>query len=226
MLVRDLLFERLASKKSKMTGISLLLIFFIINMIGMPAVFAAPTVTIQMEKTVYAYGEKLFYVIVVSEVTGEPATIYIRDEQGGKSSGIPIQIIQVNTPVPSTYPFERQVFPIGKYFIDVEYSGASDSIEFELTDSGNIVIPFWIKQVAYYWISDQISDKTFSDAIEFLIKNEIIKVPETVKGSAVSNTQIPTWIKTNTTWWLEEKISDADFALGIQYLIKVGIIVV
>jgi len=203
-----------------------LLIIFIIGMVGMPTVFATPTVTIQMEKMVYTFGEKLFYVIEVSEITGEIATIYLRDEQGKGSSGIPISITELKTPVPSTYPFEKEIFPVGKYFVYVEYSGASDSVEFELIDSGKIVIPFWIKQVAYFWISDQISDESFADVIEFLIKNEIIIVPETEKESIENNTQIPSWIKTNTTWWLEEKISDADFALGIQYLIKTGIIVV
>ena len=203
-----------------------MLIIFIIGMVGMPTVFATPTVTIQMEKMVYTFGEKLFYVIEVSEITGEIATIYLRDEQGKGSSGIPISITELKTPVPSTYPFEKEIFPVGKYFVYVEYSGASDSVEFELIDSGKIVIPFWIKQVAYFWISDQISDESFADVIEFLIKNEIIIVPETEKESIENNTQIPSWIKTNTTWWLEEKISDADFALGIQYLIKTGIIVV
>ncbi len=192
----------------------------------MPNAFAVPTVSIQMDKTIYSYGEKLFYEIQVSEVTGEIATIYISDEEGKGSSGIPIPISELKTPVPSVYPFEREIFPVGKYFIEVEYSGASDSIQFMLVDSGKIVIPFWIKQVAYYWVSDEISDGTFADAIEFLIQNEIIVVSETEKESTVENAQIPRWVKTNAAWWLEEKISDTDFALGIQYLIKVGIIVV
>lgn len=220
------MFERLPYKKSKTNGISLLLIVFLSGIIVMPAVFAIPTVTIQMEKTTYTFGEKLFYVIEVSEITGETATIYIRDEQGKGSSGIPISITELKTPVPSKFPFEKEVFPVGKYFVDVKYSGGSDTAEFELIDSGNIVIPFWIKQVAYFWISDQISDETFADAIEFLIKNKIIIVPETEKESNENNTIIPSWIKTNTVWWLDEQISDTDFALGIQYLIKVGIIVV
>ena len=193
---------------------------------SIPNAFAAPSVSIQIEKTTYSYGEKLFYTIEVSEVTGDIATIHIRDEKGKGSSGIPIAISELKTPVPSLYPFESEIFPVGKYFIEVEYSGATDSVEFELIDAGNIVIPFWIKQVAYYWVSEQISDAAFADAIEFLIKNEIIIVPETETESTAENTQIPSWVKINTVWWLEEKISDTDFALGIQYLIKVGIIVV
>ena len=124
------------------------------------------------------------------------------------------------------YPFEKEVFPTGKYFIDVEYSGGIDTIEFELIDSGNIVIPFWIKQVTYYWISGQIDDVTYADSIEFLIENEIIVIPETQAETPTENKQIPDWIKFNALWWLEEKISDTEFALAVQHLIKVGIIVI
>lgn len=224
--VRDyfeiLLFESVI--KNKKNCISYFTVVLIVGIV-MPNAFAA-TVSIQMDKTTYSFGEKLLYTIEVSEVTGEVAIIHIRDEHGKGSSDIPIPILELTTPVPSVYPFEREIFPVGKYVIEVEYSGASDSIEFELIDSGNIVIPFWIKQVAYYWVSDQISDGTFADAIEFLIQNEIVVVPETEKESTAENTQIPTWVKTNAVWWLEEKISDTDFALGLQHLIKVGIIVV
>ena len=218
-----LLFERLG--KNKWKYLSHLAVVFVI-VIAAPNAFAAPTVSIQMDQTVYNYGEKLFYTIEVSEVTGEIATIHIIDKEGKESSGIPITISELKTPVPSLYPFEKDVFPVGKYSIKVEYSGAVDSVEFELIDAGNIVIPFWIKQVAYFWVSGQISDATFAEAIEFLIKNEIIIVPETEKETTAENVEIPTWIRNNAVWWLEEKISDTDFALGIQYLIRVGIIIV
>lgn len=217
--------EKFVDKKNT-SWIPYVSIIFIIGIIFIPNAIATPTVSIQMDKTTYSYGEKLFYIIEVSEVTGEIATIHIRDEQGKGSSAIPISITELKTPVPSLYPFEKDVFSEGKYFIEVEYSGAKHSVEFELVDAGNIVIPFWIKQVGYYWISGQISDVTFADAIEFLIKNGIIIVPETEKDPTSDTTQIPSWVKTNTEWWLKDEITDTDFALGIQYLIKVGIIVV
>lgn len=222
----EILLLKRSAYRNKMNVISILPLIIIISIGSIPNSFATSTVTIQMDKTVYSYGEKLFYVIEVSEVTGEVATIFIRDSEGNRSSGIPVAISELKTPVPSVYPFEKEVYPLGKYFIDVEYSGASDSIEFELIDAGNIVIPFWIKQVTAFWVSDQISDETFADAIEFLIENEIIIVPQTETESTPNSTQIPRWIKTNAVWWLQEKISDTDFALGIQYLIKIGIIVV
>jgi hypothetical protein len=191
-----------------------------------PNVFAEPTLSIILEKTTYSYCEKLFYTIEVSEVTGEPAIIHIRDETGKGSSAIPIQISNLQNPVPSLIPFESEVFPLGKYYIDVEYSGNKYTAEFELIDSGNVCIPGWIKQLTYYWVTEQISDFSFSDGIEFLIEKEIITIPETKSDSVVKETEIPSWVKVNATWWIEDRISDNDFAQALQYLIKVGIIVI
>lgn len=190
-----------------------------------PDIFAEPTIEIILENPTFSYGERLVYTIKVSEITEQYAIIQIRDESGKSSSPIPIAITGLETPVPSLYPFESNVFPVGKYFIDAKYGAASDTAEFNLVDSGRIVIPFWIKQVAYYWISpDGISDQNYADALEFLIKNNIITIPKTQTESNSDDIDIPSWVKTSTLWWLEEKITDEEYAQAIQYLIKVGII--
>lgn len=214
-------------KMACMNKVLLITLLFIASISIIPNVMAEPSVEIVLEKSTFSYGEKLFYTIKVSEVTGDNAIIHIRDEFGKGSSAIPIGISQLETPIPSLYPFEKQVFPEGKYFIDVRYSGASHTAEFNLVDMGNIVIPFWIKQVAFYWISpDGISDQNYVDAIEFLIKEKIIVIPETEKSDDITESHIPEWIKTSTLWWLEEKISDKEYAQALQYMIKSGIIVV
>ena len=59
----------------------------------LPGVYATQTVEILMDKTTFRYCEKLFYTIQVSEVTGEPAIIHIRDQQGKASSAIPFQYL-------------------------------------------------------------------------------------------------------------------------------------
>jgi len=202
------------------------LVFLSLACIIFPTAFAEPTITIAMEKTTYTYCEKLFYTIQVSEVTGQPAIIHLRDENGKGSSAIPINISNFDNPVPSLVPFEAEVFPLGKYYIDVEYSGSTYTVEFELVDSGNVCIPAWIKQLTYYWITDQISDTSYKDGIEFLIEKEIIVIPQTDVSSDIKETVIPSWVKVNAGWWIEEKITDADFAQALQYLIKVGIIVI
>ena len=174
----------------------------------------------------YYYGDFLSFTVIVPEITDEFATLFIIDESGKGSSPIPLSILQETTTLTAPFPFESQVYPQGKYTLKVQYSNEETSTEFFLEDSGRIVIPLWIKDVATMWTSDMITDETFATAIEFLINNDIIVIPTT--GSEQSNEQIsiPLWVKNNAQWWTEGLITDDDFAKGLQFLIKIGVIVV
>ena len=200
------------------------LVVFGFLLVGMQMVFAIPYAEVIMEKTTYGYGEKLVYTIQVSEVTGDLAIIHIRDESGKGSSAIPIPITELKTEIPSPYPFEKQIFPEGKYFIDLEYSGASDTAEFNLVDLGNIVISFQTKQIAYNWLNDQVSSGILIDSIQKTVEKEIIDIPYEIDRDHISEIFIPNWVKTITGWWLEEKLSDETYANAFQYLINEKII--
>ena len=52
----------------------------------------------------------------MSESSGEPAIIHIRDEAGKGSSAIPIPIVALENPVPSLVPFQPEIFPLGQIF--------------------------------------------------------------------------------------------------------------
>ncbi len=117
------------------TRIVILPIILAISFAFLPAAYAVPSINIIMEKTTYSYCERLFYIIEVSEITGESAIIHIRDESGKGSSAIPIEITNLQNPIPALFPFEKNSgFALGKYFIDVEYSGAEFTAEFNLID--------------------------------------------------------------------------------------------
>ena len=83
-------------------------------------------------------------------------------------------------------------------------------------------IPSWIKQNAGWWADGSIDDNSFVQGIQYLIKERIIKIPQTAQGSG--SNQIPDWIKKNAGWWADGSIDDNSFVQGIQYLIKEGII--
>jgi len=91
------------------------------------------------------------------------------------------------------------------------------------TDS--ISIPDWVRNNAEWWAEGQIDDDTFVSGIQFMIKEEIIKVPPTEKKEG-SETVIPDWVKNNAGWWAKGQIGDSDFANGLQFLIANGIIAV
>lgn len=203
-----------------------ILIALIVCSISLPSVYATPTLEILMEKTTYNYCEKLFYTIKVSEVTGDSAILHITDQAGKKSSAIPIPISNQSNPIPSVMPFEAEIFPPGKYFIDIEYAGAKDTAEFDLIDSGNVCISTVMKQFAFSWINNQISDGFFIDAINKFVDKDIIKIPDKINEKNLEDIHIPTWVKNIAAWWLDDKISDGEAAKAIQYLIDKEIIAI
>jgi len=204
--------------------IVILPIILAISFIFLPAVYAEPSVTIIMEKTTYSYCEKLFYTIEVSEITGDNAIIHIRDETGKGSSAIPIQITNLQNPVPSIIAFESEIFPLGKYFIDVEYSGAEFTSEFNLIDSDNICIPQVIKQFLIEWLNDKMPDGYLMDAFQKYVDVKLIDIPFEINDENIREIDIPDWVKNIGYWWVQGIISDKDFAQVISYLIEKNII--
>ena len=86
-----------------------------------------------------------------------------------------------------------------------------------------ISIPDWVRNNAEWWAAGQIGDSDFASGIEFMIKEGIIRVPETEKQEN-SEAVIPNWVRNNADWWSQGLISDKDFASGLQFLISNGII--
>jgi len=90
-------------------------------------------------------------------------------------------------------------------------------------------IPNWIKDVAGWWGSGDISENEFVTGIEYLINNNIILlhfVPcnDEIQSQYGDTKSIPDWIKNNANWWSENLIDDTDFINGLQYLIEYKII--
>jgi hypothetical protein len=84
-------------------------------------------------------------------------------------------------------------------------------------------VPGWIKTNAGWWSEGQVSDTEFVQAMQYLIENKVIKIPQTdAKSTGVA--KVPSWIKTNAGWWSDNLISDNEFVSGIQFLMSNGII--
>ena len=207
--------------------ISKKIIFFII-LIGSTAVVASanaePTVTIIMEKTTYTYCEKLVYSIEVSEITGEHAIIHIRDGAGGKSSAIPIPIEKLSNPIPSLHAFEKDIFPLGKYFIDVEYLGIQTTAEFTLIDSNNMCISEAMQPVVVRWINGEFTDGMLISGFQNIVDKKLIDIPFEFTEKNIDSLHIPEWVKSVGKGWVMGIISDQMFVQNIQYLIDEKII--
>ncbi len=200
-------------------------IIFVIGTVGfLPQVQADPEVSIIMDKTAYSYCEKLFYIIKVSEITGESAIVHISDESGRDSSAIPIPITELENPVPSPFPFEAEIFPLGKYFINVQYSTANTGAEFELIESDSICIPELIKPIMSNWLTGDISDGFLLDAFQRYVDSRLVNVPFEINEGNIHDVRIPEWVKTIGHWWMKDMISDKVFSNAINNLLERNII--
>ena len=212
----------------KSIGIFLSLLTMLIILPSFGHVLAEPSISIETSQDVYAYGDHLNIIINVSEITGDDVRIYIINTEERKSLLLQQPISQKYTEFPSPFPIESgsPVWLLGTYELEFEYSGVKSSTQFTLEDTGQIGLPFWIKDVAKMWVTDRISATEFSVAIEYMINAEIIKIPYTETDDNVSTTTIPEWIKYNAGWWAVGAIDDTEFTLALQYLVKTGIITV
>jgi len=177
-----------------------------------------------MEKTTYTYCEKLVYSIEVSEVTGDLAIIHIRDGTGGKSSAIPIPIEKLSNPIPSLHAFEKDIFPLGKYFIDIEYSGSTTTLEFDLIDSNNLCISEAMQPVVVRWINGEFTDGMLISGFQNIVDKKLIDVPFEITEKNIDKLNIPEWVKSIGKGWVMGIISDQMFVNNLQYLIDKEII--
>ena len=203
------------------------IIFFMI-LIGSTGIitsaYAEPEISIIMEKTTYTYCEKLVYSIEVSEVTGDPAIIHIRDGAGGKSSAIPIPIEKLLNPIPSLHAFEKDIFPLGKYFIDVEYLGIQTTAEFNLIDSNNMCISEAMQPVVVKWINGKFTDGMLISGFQNIVDKKLIDIPFELTEKNIGSLHIPEWVKSIGKGWVMGIISDKMFVQNLQYLIDEKII--
>ena len=212
----------------KIAGILLSSLVIMVILSSFGQVLAIPSISIETSPNVYVYGDHLNIIINVSEITGDDAYIYIINTEERKSLLLQHPISQKYTEFPSPFPIESgsPVWLLGTYELEFEYSGAKSSTQFTLEDTGQIGLPFWIKDVAKMWVTDRFSATEFSVAIEYMINAEIIKIPYTEADNDVSATTIPDWVKNTAGWWAVGAIDDTEFTLALQYLVKTGIITV
>ena len=174
-----------------------------------------PDVKIILASEIFHYGEKLDYTIIVSEVTGEDAIIYIIDAAENRSPLVAKPISQNETRILAPFSFTSDIWTIGDYTLELEYSGAMYKVDFRIIDDGSVGIPYWINDLAKLWLTMQIPDKEFAGvAIQYLIEQEMITNPE-----HENTLYIPNWFKYTTAWWSTGEISDTTYAHAMQFLI-------
>ena len=196
--------------------------YYLAILVGIGVIFSGnafaqytPDVEIILTSSSYNFGEKLDYKIMVSEVTGEDAVIFITDTSGNKSRLLTMPISQEESRVIAPFGFDSVIWNEGKYELELQYSGAISNTEFTIVDDGSIGIPYWVKDLSKLWTSGQMPDREYANAIQFLIDEKIIFNP--IIGQEL---QIPEWFKITTFWWANNQILDTEYGESLQYLIN------
>ena len=202
--------------------------YYLAVLVGIGVIFSGnafaqytPDVEIILTSSSYNYGEKLDYKIMVSEVTGEDAIIFITDTIGNKSRLLTMPISQEESRVIAPFAFDSVIWNEGKYELELQYSGAISNTEFTIVDDGSIGIPYWVKDLSKLWTSGQMPNKEYARAIQFLINEKII-----FNSTIGQELRIPEWFKITTTWWANNYIQDAVYGESLQYLINEKVIVI
>jgi hypothetical protein len=202
---------------------------YVLLILGISIIFSGnafaqhtPDVEIVLSSSIYNYGEKLDYKIIVSEVTGEDAVIFITDTTGWKSRLLTIQILQEESRIIAPFGFDSSgKWNEGKYELELQYSGAISNTKFTIVDDGSIGIPYYVKDISKLWTSGQMPEKEFAKSIQFLIDEKILFNPK--PGQELS---IPEWFKAPTLWWSYNQIPDTIYGSALQFLIDERVIVI
>jgi hypothetical protein len=86
------------------------------------------------------------------------------------------------------------------------------------------VIPEWIKNNAKWWANGLIDDDTFTQGIQYLIREKIVDIPDLPYPASWMEKNVPLWVKNNASWWADDLIPEDDFIKGIKFLVEKGVV--
>ena len=110
----------------------------------------------------------------------------------------------------------------GKYTVKAVYGLPTQVAITNIELSPDTSIPKWIRTDAKWWAEGTITDSEFVKAIEYLAKENVIKIQK--NGSTNNAKVIPAWLKSSAGWWASGQITDSEFTKSLQYLSNIGII--
>ena len=129
-----------------------------------------------------------------------------------------------STPVPSNIAFNEDIFPLGRYTVDVEYAGQVAAAEFTLVDSGKRCIPELMKPIVGNWLAGNIIDGFLVSAFQRYVDAQLVDIPFEIDGDNIYGIDVPDWVETVGLWWLEGTVSDEGLANVVNYLVDRGVI--
>ena len=79
-------------------------------------------------------------------------------------------------------------------------------------------IPEWAKQIVNWWATGNISDKKFTENMQYMIKKGIIVIPENKKFENSNELKMMSWVRNNLSQWSQNEIPDEEFYKNVNWL--------
>jgi hypothetical protein len=80
-------------------------------------------------------------------------------------------------------------------------------------------IPEWVKYTANWWSIGNISDEKFTESMQYMIKKQIIMIPDNQKFENSGELKMISWVRNNFSQWSQNEISDEEFYKNVNWLV-------
>mgnify|MGYP000406774239 CR=1 FL=1 len=98
------------------------------------------------------------------------------------------------------------------------YTPTEKTVPNTIKNNGNV--PIWVKSIVSLWGVEKITDKDFLNMIEYLIKNDIIKIPKENVFENTKELKMLSWVRGNLNTWSQGEISNLEFFKNMNWLIE------
>ena len=81
-------------------------------------------------------------------------------------------------------------------------------------------VPEWVKHIANWWSMGNISDEKFTDSMQYMIKKEIVMIPENEIFENANELKMISFVRNNFSQWGQNEIPDNEFYKNMNWLIE------
>ena len=81
-------------------------------------------------------------------------------------------------------------------------------------------VPIWVKGVVSLWGVEKITDEDFLNMLEYLVKNDIIKIPKENVFESTKELKMLSWVRGNLNIWSQGEVPNSEFFKNMNWLIQ------
>jgi tetratricopeptide (TPR) repeat protein len=104
--------------------------------------------------------------------------------------------------------------------INIKYRFVSTEKTVADTSKNNGKVPHWVKNIVNWWGIGKTTDQNFLNTLEYLIKNDIIKIPKESVFEKTKELKMLSWVRGNLNIWSQGEVPNLQFFKNMNWLIE------